>query len=266
MPDFVGDPTPGSTPAAPVQTVGSPAPEPVAAPSAGAPPLPGGQPASAPAAVADTTLPQAGSNKELRDHFERVIAGIRAENTQLTSRLTGYESVQKKIAEAFGSPKDPAEQTKAQREEIRKELETLYPELGRLREMEAATERLNVQLGLDTMEKVFATYATRMGGAPNDKAQRQIHRAFVSFLESDPNLGYRYERRDPKLITEFFEDLDAGLFQASRVARGAAASTRAVPVAPRGGTSSSPVTGQAPKKFKDIDEMLDAATGSLASQ
>lgn len=265
MADFVGDPTPGSTPAAPVQQVGSPAPDPVSAPpAAGASPLPGGQPAGAPAPVADPNLPATG-NRELRDHFERQLAAIRAENVTLKAQSQKAEDFQARIAKALGAPTDPAEQTNAERAQIRKELVAVFPELAELETMKAASQQLYTQLGQDTMEKVFGQY-TKSYGEPNDKAKAQIHRSFVAFLQSDPRFEDRYIRRDASLIKEFFEDLEGGLLQAPRIARGAAATTRSVPAAPRGGTSSSPVTGQAPKKFKDIDEMLDAAAGSLASQ
>jgi len=277
----------GQSQGAPSQpAAGSPAGTPAADANAGQPqpgqqatsPSPAGQPAQGQPAQGQQQISEQAGNRQLRERFERELATRNETIQQIQREVAQYK---RQVAALMGvTPQSQGGGLETDEvRELREQIETLYPALKRFREegndifqlldtlkenypnLESFQQQHWNTLGHDTMNRVIDSYreAYNVTGELSPSARRQLHSAFVAFVQQDEAFTDRYINRDPKLVAEFIDDLKAGLLSQPRVQANAGVINRGTQARlPRGGVTSSPVAGQQPAKPKDIDEALNA--------
>ncbi|KKM15741.1 hypothetical protein LCGC14_1693000, partial [marine sediment metagenome] len=165
--------------------------------------------------------------------------------------------------------------------QLRKDLESVYPELAWLRgnfealqsglpQMGQMGEHIGVfwdQQGTRTMNAVYGE-ASKLyyGGKDLNQPQKdQLHSMYLGFVKQGQNT-LRYEANDPTLQPDFFKYVESGIVgPARRVVTKRAASTK-TPAVPQGGGSSAAQTSEEPTRPKNSKELGQAMLEHVKAQ
>lgn len=266
-----GSGAPPSTPAAPAAA--SPGGNP-SAPAAGAPVS--GAPPAAPAGPKHYTYTE--------DRSNWVPSHVVRQRTEEAQRLQQELALWKSRTEALSGVKAPtapnpeADAIKAQFFQVFPEAQKVFGIVDKLEklagvnidEIVQSQQQSWVQHGARVLDSVVEKIRAVYGGqelAP--KATERIQRAFVSELESDPDLRARYDRGDLSVIDDFVKDYTGTILDPYR--RSTQAAAPAAPGSfqrrlPRGGGGSAVVPGARPATLKpsDGDDFHKAAFASFS--
>lgn len=243
------------------------------APATPAPATPGA-PAAAPATPsAGTPAPATGGVPEgyvpsyrLREQREQILresqstwatkeAEMRAESERYRAQVLALTGVT--------APPDPAIAN------VRGQFGQLYPGLAALEEHANELLALREQAGSiqqqqqhywesygrSTMDSLYKTASDSLGPL-NDEAKRQLHTAFVGFVQSSPEMIARYER-DPSIVTDFWKQFTSSFIDPVRRTAAAGIASRAPGALPQDTPGGVPQVPQAPK-MNSLDERVAA--------
>lgn len=208
--------------------------------------------------------------------FQEVVSARRqAEQTAAEARAEA--TILRRQIEALTGIKAP-EQVDPQEQAIREQLERMYPFLRKmqnipLEKIEAMLETVpqlqaQAQSQYDsqadqTVSSLYAgAKATIYGGRDLTPFQQQnLHRAFVFFVENDPQNTTRYVSRDPSLVTEFLKRYAAEMIEPVSRQAAVQVGTRIARTAtvPTGGGAGGPVGTAPPVIPQDEDARHEAA-------
>lgn len=208
------------------------------------------------------------------DRFNEVVR----ERQQLQGRLTEME---RQIAALTGIQRPPAppEPEDPRIAEVRNDLFKVVPWLQRLERVAQVADRLpqmvetlpQIQqdtesywngVAQQTMTRVFTESAQALGTEKlSPRQQAMIHREFVEFVGSSPDIERRYNLQDPAIVADFVRSLSDDLLTPMRRRAEASVESRRERASrvPQGGTSSPAVGSAPPAKPKDEDALFSAA-------
>ena len=209
------------------------------------------------------------------DRFQEVVAQRRQFETEAARYRAEAESYRMKMEALAGLQRTP--EVDPQEQQIREALERMYPALKKLgglpldkiQELLETVPQLQAQaqssydsLADQTISSLYNGAKDVFGGtALNPRQQDFLHKAFVSFVESDPRNTQRYVMRDTGLVPEFLQLYAAEMLGPARRQAAVAVGARVARTAatPTGGGSGGPVGTAAPATPKDEDALHDAA-------
>jgi hypothetical protein len=182
---------------------------------------------------------------------------------------------------ALSGVQPPQAPVSREEQEIRQQLEQLYPGLGKLGGMMEKLERLAAldpqdltgaqthyweSIGHQTLSRLDDEVAELVGGELSPFQRQAMRSAFGAWIQSDQTLGARYAQMDPKLVKDFIKEYQQGFVDPVRrsfTTQQAPRQERAARL-PRGGNSSAiPGGGPAQIQPADTDEFHGAAFRAL---
>lgn len=232
-----GAPPAAATPAAPPQAATSPAPQ--APATAGAPE--GWVPSYRIRETREAAIREAQSQWAQRE------AEIRAEADRYRQQLQAV----------VGVTPPPNPEVAA----IRNQFSQLYPGLAKIEEraaqleqlleragdLESQTDHYWQSYGRQTMDRLFTRFSETMGSPITDEGKRQLHSAFVGWVQSSPELSQRYSS-DPTIVEDFVKAFTSSFIDPVRRAATAGVVGRATgtPALPQDTPSGAPRATPAP--------------------
>jgi hypothetical protein len=261
----------GSAPApATSGSSGSAAPAPAAAAPQTATP-PATTPASATPSTQAGQPPREGWVPSYRIRETRE-AAIREQQEQFATReqelRAEYERLQQQVRSLVGVQAPPDQETAT----VKNQFSKLYPGLARLEERaeallgvidkagnwDDATDFQWQSYGKNTVDRLFGYAEKDLGSPLTDEGKRQLHSAFVGFVQSSPEMTNRY-RTDPELVTEWWKAFSSSFIEPARriASSGAAQRAAGTPLPQDRGGVVPPVTPG--PQLKNLDERADAA-------
>lgn len=247
--------SPDATPAPAIE--GTPAPQ------AATPPAP--SPVSATTDDRSTWVPphrlretREAAQREAQSQWAQREASIRAEADQWRSKAQALAG--------FAPAPDPAVS------QVRSQFGGLYPGLSKIEEraeellgilerqgdLESQNEHYWRSYGQQTMDRVFTKTAEALGGSLTDEGKKQLHNAFVGYVQSSPELTNRYPN-DPSVVEEFVKAFTSNFIDPVRRATSATVQGRAATSLPQDTPSGAPRAAGAPALTGSLDDRANAA-------
>lgn len=123
---------------------------------------------------------------------------------------------------------------------VKEQFNSLYPGLAKLeqrsdaieafieraQELEAQNQHYWDSYGRQTVDKLFTSAATALGGPLTDEGKGVLHQAFVGFVQSTPERQARYTN-DPSLVDEFLRSFTSSFIDPVRRSAASQTATRA---------------------------------------
>lgn len=199
--------------------------------------------------------------REAQTRYESQLATQRAETERYQAQLRALVGVT--------PPANP------EVEAVREQFAKLYPGLAKMEakaaEMEQLLERggdLEAQnnhywqsYGRQTMDRLFSSAETALGGALTDEGKRQLHASFTGFVGSSPELTQRYAS-DPTIVDDFMKQFTSNFIEPVRRAASAGVVARVPGALPQDSPSGSPQRAASPA-FQSLDERVAAGWAKL---
>lgn len=228
---------------------------------------PAGESSGAPTSEQQRSIPY--------DRFNEVVR----ERQLLQGRVAEMERKLAALAGISPPPAPPPEPEDPRIVEVRNDLFKVVPWLSRLERVAQMADRLpqvvetlpQIQqdteaywngVAQQTMTRVFAESANALGTEKlSPRQQAMIHREFVEYVSSTPEIERRYNVQDPTLVADFVRSLSDDLLTPLRRRTEASVESRRERATrvPQGGTSSPPVGSAPPQRPKDEDALFSAA-------
>lgn len=245
----------------------APAAAPIAAPAVTAPAIPQAAP-QAPASGAPTPEPgwikqrldetRASTTRQLQADFQRREA----------EHVARYQAMERKLQVLAGVVQPPNPEETA----VRGQFGQLYPGLSKIEEraqqimelldrsgdLESQNTHYWQSYGRQTMDRLF-THAQESLGAPlTEDGKRQLHSAFVGFVQSTPENQSRYTS-DPSLVQDFWKQFTSSFIDPVRRTAAAGVAARAAqPGLPQDTPSGAPRAAGAPP-LGNLEDRVNAA-------
>lgn len=114
-------------------------------------------------------------------------------------------------------------------------------------------------VGHDALRTVRAEAEKVFGGALTARQKRIVETSFIDFVESDPDMSARYDRRDPTVVADFFKEFSGAVVDPvkRRTETTVAARADRGRRLPRGGTVTPVVGAAAKKKPTNVKELAE---------
>lgn len=131
--------------------------------------------------------------------------------------------------------------------------------MERANDIEAQNNHYWTSYGRQSMDKLYSLASESLGAPLTDEGKRQLHSAFVGFLQSSPEMEARYAS-DPSIIEDFWKQFTQSFVDPARRASQAAVAARAGNgrFLPQDSPSGTPQTTPVPK-LNGLDERATAA-------
>ena len=244
--------------------------DPVAPPATPTPEAPA-PPSPAPAIPADGPPDQ----RVPYPRFQEVVQARRQAEADAARYKAEADNFRMKMEALAGLQRQP--EVDPQEQQIREALERMYPALKQLGnipldkiqalletvpQLQAQAQSSYDSLADQTISSLYNGAKEVFGGtALNPRQQDFLHKAFVSYVESDPRNTQRYVMRDTGLVPEFLNLYAAEMLGPARRQAAVAVGARVARTAasPTGGGAGGPVGTAVPATPKDEDALHDAA-------
>jgi hypothetical protein len=214
--------------------------------------------------------------------FQEQVALRRAHEAEAARYRAEAEAYRMKLEALAGIQRQP--EVDPQEQQIREALERMYPALKRLgslpfdkiMELAETVPQLQAQaqstydsLADQTTNALYTNAKEAFGAADLTEFQkRALHRAFVDYVESDPDHTRRYVIRDASLVPEFVNLYATEMLGPARRQAAVAVGARVARTAtvPTGGGAGGPVGSPPPTVPKDEEALHDAAWAKFKGQ
>jgi hypothetical protein len=189
------------------------------------------------------------------------LSGVKAPEAPLSP---ADEELQREFAAKF--PKLAALQAKADKlDALLERFEGFDPSA-----VTSAQDHYYESLGTQTLTQLDQQMSDVIGGQLTPFAQQILHNAFGAWVASDPQIGARYTRQDPKLIGDFIKEYQSGIldpFRRKITTAQAPQQERARRLPQQGGGGAAMPVGGRPSTLKptNTDDYHSAAFRSLGN-
>ncbi len=245
----------------------------------------GGTPPGDATVAAQPSEPQPASDAETqipKYRFDEVVAQSRRHEAQVQELIAQNERSERKIRAVMGVD-DPAAAgiEKPEVIQLRKDLESVYPELAWMRnnfealqqglpQMGQFGEHIGTfwdQQGSRAMNSVYGEASKLYFGGKelNQPQKEQLHSMYVGFVKQGNNTR-RYEGNDPTLQADFFKFVEQGIVGPARRVVTKRAGSTTVPAVPQGGGASAAQGSEQPVKPKSSKEAAAAMLEHVKAQ
>lgn len=157
---------------------------------------------------------------------------------------------------------------------VRAQFAQLYPGLSKIEEraaqleqlleragdLESQTDHYWQSYGRQTMDRLFSRFSESTGSPITEEGKRQLHSAFVGWVQSSPELSERYSS-DPTIVEDFVKAFTTSFIDPVRRTAAAGTVTRAAgtPALPQDAPAGALRTGTPVAKPNGLDERAATA-------
>ena len=157
------------------------------------------------------------------------------EESQARQRLERELQYERQRVAALSGVQPPAEPVSQADAELQREFFATFPKLAKLQEkadkLDALLERLDgfdptsvataqdhyfEQMGVQTLTRLDSLAESEIGGTLSPFAQQMLHNNFGVWVADHPAKIQRYERQDPKLLSDFITEYRTGILDPFR--------------------------------------------------
>lgn len=153
--------------------------------------------------------------REMEQQYQQRLQQIQQENEATRRQLQALVGVQPQQTSQADQVKQQFFQLFPNAKNLFEKAETLEKLAERLPDLEEQQNHYWGAYGRQALGQLFSTAEQTLGGPLNDVGRNHLRNAFISYLQSDPQLAMRYAE-DPSIVTDFWKEFSSGLIDPVR--------------------------------------------------